>query len=112
MEKTRLEPKCPIRTTMELIGGKWRLLIINHIGKEELRYGELKKAIPDISEKMLAQELKNLVDGNLVLRINYNEVPPKVGYRLTKIGEKVLPLIAEFARFGERYAEEQRKRWS
>ena len=96
-------PRCPIRTTLELLGGKWRLLIIHQIGEQTVRFGELKRLLPDISEKMLVQELKTLVDNDLVIRRSYGEVPPRVDYRLTEQGQKVLPLIDHLRAFGEEY---------
>ena len=96
-------PRCPIRTTLELVGGKWRLLIIHQMGEQTLRFGELKRLLPDISEKMLVQELKTLVDNDLIIRHSYGEVPPRVDYRLTEQGRKVLPLIEHLRAFGEEY---------
>ncbi|MEM9675487.1 MAG: helix-turn-helix domain-containing protein [Bacteroidota bacterium] len=98
-----LSPTCPIRTTLEMLGGKWRLLIINEIGLNSLRYGEIKRAIPEISEKMLTQELKTLVDNDLVVRHNYGEVPPRVDYSLTENGKKALQLIEPIRDFGLQY---------
>jgi len=98
-----LSPTCPIRTTLEMLGGKWRLLIINEISADSLRYGELKRAIPEISEKMLTQELKTLVDNGLIARHNYGEVPPRVDYSLTENGKKALKLIEPIRDFGLQY---------
>ncbi|MGB3589308.1 MAG: helix-turn-helix domain-containing protein [Tunicatimonas sp.] len=98
-----LSPTCPIRTTLEMLGGKWRLLIINEINSGSIRYGEIKRAIPEISEKMLAQELKTLVDNDLVVRRNYGEVPPRVDYSLTENGKKALQLIEPIRDFGLQY---------
>lgn len=95
--------RCPIRTTLELIGGKWRLLILFQLSGEALRPSELRRRIPDISEKMLIQELKALVESELVARQNYGEVPPRVSYRLTDQGRAVLPLIEQMKDFGQQY---------
>lgn len=78
MEKLPLKitAKCPIRTTTDLVGGKWKLLILFQLSTQRLRLSELKKIIPGISEKMLIQELRTLVDNNLVTRKNFGEVPP------------------------------------
>lgn len=102
-EEKKVTPRCPIRTTLEMLGGKWRLLIIGQIGEQTLRYGQLKSTIPDISEKMLIQELKVLVDNELVLRQNHGEVPPRVDYSLTDKGKKALVLIDHLREFGEDY---------
>lgn len=108
MEKeiAKVTPRCPIRTTLELIGGKWKLLIIIQLAKEPKRLSKLKRDIPDISEKMLIQELKNLVDSELVIRKNYGEVPPRVEYELTKKGKLALPLIGYMKDFAEQYLAE------
>jgi len=99
----RITPSCPIRTTLEMLGGKWRLLIIHAIGEEARRYGELRRAIPGISEKMLTQELKILADNDLVVRKNYGEVPPRVEYTLTANGRRALKLIEAMREFGLAY---------
>lgn len=102
-KQKKITPRCPIRTTLEMLGGKWRLLIIGEIGHGQLRYGELKRAIPDISEKMLVQELKNLIENDLVDRKNFGEVPPRVEYSLTNKGKKALELIEPIKNFGLEY---------
>lgn len=102
-EAINISPRCPIRTTLELLGGKWKLLIIRQLYKNNLRLSELKSLIPDISEKMLIQELKILVDNELVNRKNYGEVPPRVEYSLTKKGELAIPLIKEMKKFSDQY---------
>jgi DNA-binding HxlR family transcriptional regulator len=99
----KVTARCPIRTTLELIGGKWKLLIVYQLAENALRLSELKKRLPDISEKMLIQELKNLTESQLVSRINHGEVPPRVEYALTEKGRLVLPLIAEMRNFAIQY---------
>jgi DNA-binding HxlR family transcriptional regulator len=95
--------KCPIRTTLDLVGGKWRLLLLFELRNGPLRPSELKRRIPDISEKMLIQELKTLTDNFLVRRTNYGEVPPRIDYRLTKNGKNALPLLGAFSTFASNY---------
>lgn len=96
--------RCPIRTTLELLGGKWKLLILFQLRDEALRTSELKRRIPDISEKMLIQELKMLVINKLVERHDFAEQPPRVEYKLTENGRAALPLIAAMKRFADDYA--------
>jgi DNA-binding HxlR family transcriptional regulator len=105
MEDRRIyiTPRCPIRTTIELLGGKWRLLIMNQLYGHTLRLSELKALIPEISEKMLIQELKVLVDSGLVIRKNYGEVPPRVEYSLSEKGLHVKPLIEQMVIFATQY---------
>ncbi|PPK87242.1 HxlR family transcriptional regulator [Neolewinella xylanilytica] len=95
--------RCPIRTTLEMVGGKWKLLILRQLYGGPLRLSALRSTIPDISEKMLIQELKILVENRLVHRENFGEVPPRVAYSLTDRGELVKPLIEEMIAFAERY---------
>lgn len=102
-EPLKISAKCPIRTTTELLGGKWKLMILYQLASQPLRLSELKRAIPDISEKMLIQELKTLCDSNLVIRKNFGEVPPRVEYELATIGHKIMPLIAEMRNFAIEY---------
>ena len=95
--------KCPIRTTLELVGGKWKLLILSRLFEKPLRLSELKKTIPDISEKMLIQELKILIDSELIKRINFGEVPPRVEYSILEKGRNVKPLIEQMEIFAKAY---------
>lgn len=104
----QITPRCPIRTTLEMLGGKWRLLLLHQISNGVNRYGALKRAVPEISEKMLTQELKNLVDNGLVHRENLGEVPPKVIYSLTEMGIKAHELIGPITNFGLHYMEQQK----
>lgn len=106
MEKNKIyvAPRCPIRTTLELVGGKWKLIILKQLlDNPELRLSELNGLIPDISEKMLIQELKTLVISGLANRRNYGEVPPRVGYSITEKGKHVESLIEEMAFFAKNY---------
>jgi len=92
---------CSVGEALKLVGGKWRLWIINEIGLEKRRFGEMKRLIPSISEKMLIQELKMLTEAGILRRKAYKEIPPRVEYSLTDFGKEVLPVIDQFKRFGE-----------
>ncbi|MGE4541081.1 MAG: winged helix-turn-helix transcriptional regulator [Bacteroidales bacterium] len=102
-EKIYITARCPVRTTLELVGGKWKLLILRQLFSHPLRLSALKASIPDISEKMLIQELKTLVISGLVNRKNFGEVPPRVEYSLTEKGKNVKPLIEEIIKFAQLY---------
>nr|WP_321356496.1 helix-turn-helix domain-containing protein [uncultured Draconibacterium sp.] len=93
--------KCPVKAALALLGGKWSLIILYQINNRVIRYGELKRSIPGISEKMLIQSLNHLVKSNLVQKKSYAEIPPRVEYRLTEIGFKTLPIIDKLAEFGQ-----------
>jgi len=95
------EEKCPVREALKIIGGKWRLQIIHELGLETRRFGELKRLVSPISEKILIQELKHLVSHGILKRKAYPEVPPRVEYSLTKTGKEILPIIGQIKRFGD-----------
>ncbi len=99
----KVTARCPVRTTLEMLGGKWKLLILLQLSNQSLRPSELLRLIPDISEKMLLQELKNLMDNELVVRIDHEVSPPKVAYHITDKGELALPLIDAMKKFAEAY---------
>ena len=93
---------CPLRKALHVLGGKWNLIIIKSMGNKELRFGELKRAIPDVSEKVLIDKLKLLVAHGLIVRHNHNEVPPKVSYYLSVKGKEALKIAKTVERFGEK----------
>jgi DNA-binding HxlR family transcriptional regulator len=94
------DENCPVRASLNLLGGKWTLLILFQLNERVLRYGELKRAIPGISEKMLIQELNFLVEHKFISKKAFPEIPPRVEYRLTKLGLNTLPIIDKLASFG------------
>lgn len=94
------DENCPVRKSLALLGGKWTLLVLFQINERVIRYGELKRCIPGISEKVLIQVLNSLVENKLVSKKSYAEIPPRVEYRLTEIGLNTLPIIDKLASFG------------
>ncbi len=94
------DENCPVRASLNLLGGKWTLLILFQINERVIRYGELKRTIPGISEKMLIQELNFLVEHKFVAKKSFPEIPPRVEYRLTKLGLNTLPIVDKLAAFG------------
>lgn len=97
---------CPMRKTLTVLSGKWKLLLVDTFREQRTRrFGELKRVVPDISEKMLIGELKALVDAGLLVKKSYPQVPPKVEYTLTERGEKVLPIIDAYLQFSALTAE-------
>ena len=80
---------------------KWNLIIIKSLGNEELRFSEVRSKIPDISEKVLIDKLKVLTEQKLVIRKDFNEIPPKVSYRLSKLGVQALVIVEEIEDFGK-----------
>ncbi len=96
----RSDENCPVRKSLALLSGKWTLLILFQINERVIRYGELKRCIPGISEKVLIQGLNLLVENKFVSKKSYPEIPPRVEYRLTELGLKTLPIIDMLATFG------------
>lgn len=95
---------CTFEITIDLIGGKWKPLIIWHLGNNGiLRFNELKKTLPQITQKMLTQQLRELESDDLVSRKVYPQVPPKVEYTLTELGESIMPILKTMCIWGEDY---------
>lgn len=97
------DENCPLRKTLEVINGKWTLLLIYQINNRTLRYGELKRCVVGISEKMLIAQLKFLCEKGLVHKVSFPEIPPKVEYTLTEKGKEMLPIIQEIIGYGLRH---------
>ena len=92
---------CPIKTTLSMISGKWKLTIIKELlTYESIRFGELMRAIPNISHKVLTDQLRELEDDGLVVRTDYQENPPRVEYSLTKLGVGMVNIMKEIRRWG------------
>jgi len=102
-DKIQITARCPIRTTMELLGGKWKLLIIQQLRSGSKRSHELNELLPDISEKMLYQELKLLLESGLISKETESTKPLKVVYSITQIGEKTFPLLKSMRDFALNY---------
>ncbi|HYF84002.1 MAG TPA: helix-turn-helix domain-containing protein [Clostridia bacterium] len=91
---------CPIDLTIDVIGGKWSMWIIWSLLEKELRFGELKRCIPNITEKMLIQQLRLLESFQVISRKVYTQVPPKVEYSLTDRGKKLKPILMSIREWG------------
>lgn len=96
-------PLCPVATTVSLIGNKWKLLILQQLLPGAKRFGELRKGIPDISQKVLTQNLRAMEDDGIVLREVYAEVPPRVEYQLSELGNSLRPIIGVMEVWGLNY---------
>lgn len=95
---------CTFEITIDLIGGKWKPLIIWHLGNNGiLRFNELKKTLPQITQKMLTQQLRELESDDLISRKVYPQVPPKVEYALTELGKSIMPILKMMCTWGEDY---------
>lgn len=102
--KTKDElPVCPVATAVSLIGGKWKFLIIRNLKERPWRFNELQRDIEGISQKVLTDSLRQMIDDGLVYRHDYQEMPLKVEYGLTELGKEMLPIIDALADFGNYY---------
>lgn len=96
-------PDCPVETTLMLIGNKWKVLILRDLMPGKKRFGELKKSIGSVSQKVLTSQLRDMEDKGLVNRKVYAEVPPRVEYSLTKTGKSLKPILDAMWTWGENY---------
>lgn len=102
--KTKDElPVCPVATAVSLVGGKWKLLIIRNLRMRSWRFNELQRDLEGISQKVLTDSIRQMMDDGLVYRHDYQEMPPRVDYSLTELGEKLLPIMDALADFGNYY---------
>ena len=99
-----IEYQCSMELTLDLIGGKWKALILWHLGERTLRFSELKKELPKITQKMFTQQLRELEASGLVNRFIYRQIPPKVEYSLTPVGKSLLPILETLCQWGVNYA--------
>lgn len=101
-------PACPVETTLMLIGDKWKVLILRDLMPGTKRFGELKKAIGHVSQKVLTAQLRQMEERGLVIRTVYAEVPPRVEYTLTELGYSLKPVLDVLWSWGEKYQAEQK----
>ena len=94
-------PFCPVTRAMQALGGKWKLHIVFHLMKGTMRFGALQRAVPNVTQQMLTSQLRELEQDGIVLRKVYAQVPPKVEYSLTPLGEKLRALTEALADWGQ-----------
>ena len=93
MEKPTSMYQCPVEAAFDFIGGKWKALIVWHIGRSSRRYSEIKHKLPKISPRILSRQLKILENDGIVIRKQYEGIPPRVEYNLTEAGLALLPIL-------------------
>lgn len=96
-------PECPVATTVQLIGNKWKLLIIRNLLASPQRFTEMRKSIPRISQKVLTDNLRSLEEDGLINREVFAEVPPRVVYSLSELGDSLRPIINAMQEWGTNY---------
>lgn len=96
-------PECPVATTVQLIGSKWKLLIIRNLRMRPWRFNELKKDLNGISQKVLTDSLRALKEDGIITRTVYPEVPPRVEYALSELGESMRPILDSMEQWGNTY---------
>lgn len=96
-------PACPVETTLTLIGDKWKVLILRDLLPGTKRFGELKRSIGSVSQKVLTAQLRDMEEKGLLERKVYAEVPPRVEYTLTALGQSLRPILEAMAGWGEEY---------
>ena len=102
--KTKDElPECPVATTVSIIGSKWKLLIIRNLLARPWRFNELKKDLEGISQKVLTDSLRSMEEDGIIIRTVYPEVPPRVEYALSELGESMRPILDAMQKWGADY---------
>lgn len=100
-------PACPVATTVALIGSKWKLLIMRNLMMRPWRFNELKKSLEGVSQKVLTDSLRSMEADGLITRTVYPEVPPRVEYALSDLGESMRPIMKAMEELGAAYKEQQ-----
>lgn len=98
---------CPITIFHKIISGKWKILILWYLSNRPLRFSELKRKLPDVTQKMLTNQLRSLEEDGLVLRKVYPVVPSKVEYSLSDLGKEMIPLLDSMYDYGVKYSEQK-----
>ena len=96
-------PECPVATTVALIGSKWKILIIRNLMSRPWRFNELKRDLEGISQKVLTDSLRSMEEDGIITRTVYAEVPRRVEYALSDLGESMRPIITAMAEWGTAY---------
>jgi DNA-binding HxlR family transcriptional regulator len=104
----RNPPGCPIEVTLAVLGGKWKSVILFHLKDRRLRFGELRRRIPNVTQKMLTQQLRELEADGVISRTVHAEVPPRVEYAITPHGRTLAPVLEAMCRWGKTHAGHKR----
>jgi DNA-binding HxlR family transcriptional regulator len=103
------DSSCPVETTLAVIEGRWKVLVLHHLLSGTKRFSELHRLLVDISHRTLAKQLRELEHDGIIRRKVYPQVPPRVEYSLTKFGETLTPVLEAMHAWGERFASHARQ---
>lgn len=101
---------CPVETTLRVIGGRWKVLILRELFPSVRRFGELHRALKPITQKMLTQQLREMEEDRIVSRKIYPQIPPKVEYSLTPLGKSLKPVMDSMHHWGTRHIDERNRK--
>ena len=107
LTKAEVLPQCPVATTVSLIGNKWKLLIIRNLLVGKARFKDLKNGIDGISQKVLTDNLRSMEEDGIIIRKSYPEIPPRVEYELSELGNSLRPIIKSMEAWGNEYKKEK-----
>lgn len=96
-------PACPVATTVQMIGSKWKILILRNLFARPWRFNELRRDLEGISQKVLTDSLRSMEEDGIIIRTVYPEVPPRVEYALSELGESMRPIIDAMEQWGLSY---------
>lgn len=99
-------PECPVATTVEMIGSKWKLLIMRNLLVRPWRFNELRKSLDGISQKVLTDSLRSMEEDGIIIRTVFPEVPPRVEYSLSELGESMRPILKSMESWGISYKQQ------
>ncbi len=97
---------CPMEVTLEIVGGKWKGMILYHLRHQTLRFNELRRRMPGVTQRMLTRQLRELEVDHIVRRKVYREIPPKVEYSLSELGRTLTPALCELEKWGVAYMDQ------
>ncbi len=103
-QKHKSYSECPVEATLDLIGGKWKGVVLFLLMQGTKRFNELKRLVPDITQRMLTLQLRQLEEDGLVIRKIYKQIPPKVEYTLSDLGQTIIPILQQMEQWGIKYA--------